>query len=97
MEENGSKSMLAAFGVLALLPLVCCGGPILLTLFGATSISAILGTIANSWITAGILFILIVGGSTITIRRLRSRQTDCCSSSKMKIEHHDCRCDGRGE
>ncbi|WP_044896174.1 hypothetical protein [Bacillus alveayuensis] len=71
MEENGSKSMLAAIGVLALLPLVCCGGPILFTLFGATSISAILGTIVNRWITAaGILFILIVGGATIAIRRL---------------------------
>ncbi|MEJ9152547.1 hypothetical protein [Bacillus smithii] len=100
MEKKSSKSTLAALaalGVLALFPVVCCGGPVIFTILGATSISAILGTIANIWVSMGILFILIVGGAAIAILRFRSRQADCCGSFGMNIEHHGCSYDGRGE
>lgn len=62
------------WGILALLfvPLLCCGGPAIVGLLGASGIGAIWAGFARSWMIGGVLAIIaLVTGALVWRRRQR--------------------------
>lgn len=66
------------WGLIALLlvPLLCCGGPALIGLIGASGIGLLIAGAARDWILAGGLFALALA-STIFVLTRRRRKASC--------------------
>jgi len=53
MEDRGNDTGVWAILPLLIMPLICCGGPALVALLGATGIGAVFAGITKYWIVGG--------------------------------------------
>lgn len=78
---KGTRSAWGIVGIL-LLPLLCCGGPLLFALLGATSLGAVFAGTGRAWLLGGVLLALALVAGGILVRRMRHHAAcdfNCCS------------------
>jgi hypothetical protein len=81
-EKSGSHlGVIGMVGAL-LIPLVCCGGPILLGAVGATGAAAFLAGSFKDWLIAGILAAVAVAALATWLFERRRKQAASCNVLK---------------
>lgn len=80
--EKDHKSAWGVVGIL-LLPLLCCGGPLLLALLGTTSLGAVFAGAGKDWLLGGALAVLAILAGVVLVRRMRHRTS--CAVDGMKV------------
>lgn len=73
--EKDHKGAWGMVGIL-LLPLLCCGGPLLFALLGTTSLGAVFAGVGKDWLLGGVLAVLAIVAGVVLVRRMRHR-TSC--------------------
>ncbi|MCY0894851.1 MAG: hypothetical protein OWS03_00960 [Alicyclobacillaceae bacterium] len=80
-EPRSHLGLIGMVGAL-LIPLVCCGGPILLGAVGATGAGAFLAGSFKDWLIAGILAAVALVALATWLFERRHRQAASCNLSK---------------
>lgn len=87
-KESGSRwGLLGVFGALTL-PILCCGGPILIAALGTGLGSAFAGVMKN-WVLGGILAVLTIAIVTMMFRKSR-KGVDCSQTLLKNTGKDDC-------
>ncbi len=76
--------------LLLIMPLICCGGPALVALLGATGIGAVFAGITKYWIVGGMLLVIAGIVSVLFVRGRHRRSMDCCVPRQDHHRDMDC-------
>ncbi|QRF24294.1 hypothetical protein FY534_12165 [Alicyclobacillus sp. TC] len=85
MEDKKNGSWWSVLGILSLLivPLICCGGPLIAGILGATGVGLFITGFLKNWLLAGVIGIVLVMGIVIFVKQRNKRKAACHCDVKL--------------
>ncbi|WCK52983.1 mercury transporter [Aneurinibacillus sp. Ricciae_BoGa-3] len=93
MDEKKTNTGWGILGAIAalILPLLCCGGPLLLAGLGASGVGAALSGVVKNWVLGAMFVVMAIAIIAMVTRRKSRKGMDCCTPPLFKnTKKSDC-------